>query len=41
MRYNRLINIVHTTLNDLVKSIDGLVSMNVELEELFNKVFDN
>ena len=38
MRYNRLINIVHTTINDLVKAIDGLVVMSTELEEVFNKV---
>ncbi len=41
MRYNKLINIIQISLSNLVKAIDGLIVMSQELEELFNKVFDN
>ncbi len=29
------------TLDNLVKAIDGLVMMSPDLEEVYNKVFDN
>ncbi len=41
MRFNKLTNIIKVTLSNLVKAIDGLIVMSSELEELFNKVFDN
>ena len=41
MRFNKLTSIIKSTLLNLVKAIDGLIVMSTELEELFNKVFDN
>lgn len=41
IRFNKLMAIIRSTLNNLVKAIDGLIVMSSELEDLFNKVFDN
>lgn len=41
IRFNKLLNTVTSSLNTLIKAIDGLVAMSNELEEVFNKIFDN
>jgi len=41
LRYNRLLNTVANSLVQLGKAIDGLVVMSNELEEVYNKMFDN
>ena len=41
IRYNRMIIRISSTLNNLCKAIDGLVSMSSELDSLFNAIYDN
>ncbi len=39
-RYNALLLNITVTLNDLLKSIEGLVVMSVELDELFKCIYE-
>ena len=41
IRYNRMIITITKSLDQLRKAIDGVVSMSSELEEAYNKIFDN
>ena len=41
IRFNKLLRTVTGSLQSLIKAIDGLVSMSNELDEVFNKIFDN
>jgi dynein heavy chain len=41
IRYNKMVLTITKSLENLSKAIDGLVSMTLELEELFNSIFDN
>ncbi|CAD8115295.1 unnamed protein product [Paramecium sonneborni] len=41
IRFNKLLAAVTSSLIDLGKAIDGLVVMSSDLEQVFNKVFDN
>lgn len=41
MRYNKLINKIKTTLDMLIKAIEGFVIMTDELEEIYNKMLNN
>jgi Dynein heavy chain. len=41
LRFNRLIKTVVFSLEQLSKAIEGLVVMSNELEEVYNKMFDN
>jgi dynein heavy chain, axonemal len=41
LRYNNLLLVVTSSLRQLSKAIEGLVVMSSELEEVFNKMFDN
>jgi len=41
LRFNRLLKRVSSSLALLSKAIEGLVVMSAELEEVFNKMFDN
>lgn len=41
LRYNNLLLVVTSSLKQLSKAIEGLVVMSPELEEVFNKMFDN
>jgi dynein heavy chain len=38
IRYNRLVEVVRSTLNNLARAIKGEVVMSVELEEVFNSM---
>jgi dynein heavy chain len=41
VRYNRLIEVMKTSLYSLKKALKGLVVMSEELEKLANSIFDN
>lgn len=41
LRFNRLLSVVRGSLANVIKAIDGTVSMNNELNEVFNKVVTN
>jgi dynein heavy chain len=41
LRFNRLIKTVVYSLEQLSKAIEGLVVMSNDLEEVYNKMFDN
>lgn len=41
LRFNRLLSVVRNSLANVIKAIDGTVSMNNELNEVFNKVVTN
>jgi hypothetical protein len=41
LRFNKLLKQVVSSLQQLQKAIEGLVVMSNELEEVFNKMFDN
>ena len=41
IRYNRLITVVNTTLQNLINAIEGIVVMNPELDKVFNSVLNN
>jgi Dynein heavy chain. len=41
LRFNILLNTVINSLEQLSKAIEGLVVMSTELEEVFNKMYDN
>jgi len=41
LRFNRLLQTVASSLQQLSKAIEGLVVMSNELEEVYNKMFDN
>ena len=41
IRYNRLLNVIHRTLQDLLKALKGLVVMSQELEDMSNSLYNN
>jgi dynein heavy chain len=41
IRFNRLLNTIRTSLDLVMKAIEGLVVMSAELDEVFNKMYDN
>lgn len=41
LRFNRLLSVVRNSLSNVIKAIDGTVSMNNDLNEVFNKVVTN
>eukprot|EP01017_Pseudomicrothorax_dubius_P027766 TRINITY_DN3239_c0_g6_i2.p1 TRINITY_DN3239_c0_g6~~TRINITY_DN3239_c0_g6_i2.p1 ORF type:complete len:389 (+),score=87.81 TRINITY_DN3239_c0_g6_i2:49-1167(+) len=41
MRFNRLLGTIRSSLDLTIKAIEGLVVMSAELEDVFNKMFDN
>ena len=41
IRYNRLLQTVRSTLNDLLKALKGLVVMSQALETMANSLYDN
>ncbi len=41
IRYNKLITVIHRTLQDLLKALKGLVVMSQELEEMSKSLFNN
>ncbi len=41
IRYNKLLNVIHRTLQDLIKALKGLVVMSQELEEMSNSLYNN
>ncbi|KAK3782184.1 hypothetical protein RRG08_032935 [Elysia crispata] len=41
IRYNRLLNVIQSTLRDLLKALKGLVVMSQKLEEMANSLFIN
>ena len=41
IRYNRLLNVIQSTLKDLLKALKGLVVMSQELETMFNSLYNN
>ena len=40
-RFSRLLNVMSTSLNQILKAIKGLVVMSEPLEKMFNSLFDN
>ncbi len=40
-RYNRLLGVLKTSLNDLLKALKGLVVLSQQLEEMANSIFNN
>ncbi len=41
IRYNRLLNVIHSSLKDLKKALKGLVVMSQALETMFNSLYNN
>jgi len=41
MRFNRMVNTIRSSLSNLSKAIDGLVSMSEDLDDVFHSLFDN
>lgn len=41
MRYNSLTHKINVSLNMLIKAIEGFVIMSEELDEVYNKIFNN
>lgn len=41
IRYNRLLNIIHSSLQALKKALKGLVVMSQALETMFNSIYNN
>ena len=41
IRFNRLLKVMQASLANLQKAIDGLVPMSNDLDEVFNKMYDN
>lgn len=41
MRYNKLLNLVYLTLEDLVKAYKGLIPLTDEIEEIANQIISN
>jgi len=41
IRYNRLLSVIHRTLQDLLKALKGLVVMSQELESMSTSLFNN
>jgi len=39
-RFNGLIKVIHSSLSDIQKAIKGLLLMSLELEQVFNSIFD-
>lgn len=40
IRYNRLLNIIQTSLKDLLKALKGLVVMSEKLEDMASSMFN-
>ena len=40
-RYNKLLSVIHKTLQDLLKALKGLVVMSQALEEMSNSLYNN
>ena len=41
IRYNRLLNEIHSTLRDMLKALKGLVVMSEALETMYNSIYYN
>ena len=41
IRYNRLLGVIHQTLQDLLKALKGLVVMSQALETMANSLYNN
>ena len=41
IRYNRLLKVIHSSLQDLKKALKGLVVMSEALETMFNSIYNN
>lgn len=41
IRYNRLLNMIHTSLQELLKAMKGLVVLSQALEEMSKSLFNN
>ena len=41
IRYNRLLKVIHSSLNDLKKALKGQVVMSQALETMFNSLYNN
>jgi len=41
IRYNKLLNMIHTSLQELLKAMKGLVVLSQALEEMSKSLFNN
>jgi len=41
IRYNRLLSVIHSSLQDLLKALKGQVVMSQALETMFNSIYFN
>jgi len=41
LRFNNLLAVVRNSISNILKAIDGIVSMSPELEEVYIKIFNN
>lgn len=41
IRYNRLLTVIHSSLQDLLKALKGQVVMSQALETMFNSIYYN
>ena len=41
MRYNKLLAVIKESLQQIIKTVDGLITINNEVEDSINRIYDN